>query len=822
MQKRSISSILLIFLLLPGYAQQVVVNTVGKDPFNGKASEVVYKAKDGQWTFQSFARTIIKTTFRPADYTRGEQVSDAVIAQPAVLTTKITAGVSQTVEWENQSSVVIQRDRLYYKSGKEVKVKAATYFSNDKERGFRFQLSDGERIFGAGERALPDNRRGYRLKLYNESPYGYALGATTMGFSVPFIISSNGYAIFFDNPSKGYLDIGLTDNNILEAGFTGGELTYYVILGKNIDEIMFHYGALTGRQPLPPRWAFGNFVSRFGYRSEQQVKEVVEKMKEEQFPMDALVFDLFWFGDDVKGTLGNLDWTNTAQWPNPKGMLDRFRSSYHLKSILITQPYILQGTKNFEEAKPFLATDANGQPYMLKDFYFGTGGLIDIFRKPARDWFWKHYKKQIGNGVAGWWSGLGEPSKHPEEMVHNLKDYGITRPMLADEVHNIYGHYWNKMLYEKYTDEYSGTRLFNLAASGFAGSQRYSIFPWTGDAQRSWGGLKAQPLIMLGMSLSGLPYIHSDAGGFVPATADAELYTRWLQFAAFTPVFRPHGAAGEAGNNTSANMRPEPCFHEGPVKSIVRNYIQWRYQLLPYNYTLAYEQAAHGKPLMRPLYYYSFADSNLFKAEDEYLWGDQLLVAPVTVAGATARMVYLPKGKWYNYRSNAITEGGQWINVPVDQKDIPVFVKEGSFVPLWITQEPVTSTESYDSKDITIRYYPSSNTSAYVWFDDDGESTRTLEKAAYELVTFEGETKGNNITIRIKTNNPNNYRRKFTRKFRIEIAGAADNEYDVRVNGKALPATAFQQQTDPVLQAPHNYVVIEFEGKPLTVEMNKR
>ena len=201
-------------------AQEVIVNNVGKDPFNGKATNIVYKAKEGVWTFQPFTNSVIKTTYRPADYTRNEHISDAVIASPQALGTKITVTTSQTVELENGVSVVIQRDRLYYKSGREVKVKAGHYFAQGDNRGFRFQLSDQEKIFGGGERALPMDRRGYRFNLYNNPAYGYGLGADNLNFSVPMIISSNGYAIFFDNPSKGYLDIGLTDKDFLEAGFS--------------------------------------------------------------------------------------------------------------------------------------------------------------------------------------------------------------------------------------------------------------------------------------------------------------------------------------------------------------------------------------------------------------------------------------------------------------------------------------------------------------------------------------------------------------------------------------------------------------------------
>jgi oligosaccharide 4-alpha-D-glucosyltransferase len=818
--KKCIASAVFLLLLLSVQGQKVLVSSVGKDPFNDKAAEVVYKSKEGEWTFQSYTNTIIKTTFRPADYTNGEQVSDAVINKPPVLKTKITAATSQTIEWENLASVVIQREKLYYKMGREVKVKSASYFVQDQYRGFRFQLSDEEQFFGGGERALPGNRRGYRFNLYNNPTYGYGLGADNLNFSVPVIISSAGYAIFFDNPSKGYLDIGLTDKSTLEAGFVSGELTYYIVFGKNLDEILKNYTSLTGRQPLPPRWVLGNFLSRFGYRSEEQVKQVVDRMKQDHFPMDGLIFDLFWFGDNIKGTLGNLDWVNTQKWPNPKLMIDNFRTFNNLKSVLVTEPFILQDTKTYTESQPFLATDASGKPYILNDFYFGKGGMVDVFRKQSQDWIWKYYKKQIGNGVAGWWVDLGEPEKHPNEIMHNFKDYGVNRLLSADEVHNVYGHYWSKFLFEKYASDYPGVRLFNLNRSGFAGSQRYSVFPWTGDVGRNWSGLKAQPLVLLGMSVSGMPYVHSDAGGFsMVDQADAELYTRWLQMAAFTPIFRPHGTALEDYDKTIKSIPSEPAFWDAPAKNIVRKYINLRYELLPYNYTLGYEQAVNGKPLMRPLWYYNFTDSNALKTDDEYYWGDNILVAPVTSQGATARFLYLPAGKWYSLTDNAVTDGGKWMNQKVDIENIPVFVKEGSFLPLWISKDTIKSTEQYDTKEMTVRYYPSKQSSSYVWFDDDGITNKTLEKADYELVTFKGITAGDVVTIDITTNNPSNYGRRSKRKFLIEVPATS---VEAGANGKLLPAANTGKRRDPFQQVEYSYVTVEFDGKPLKVEIKMK
>lgn len=804
-----------LMLMVAASAQQVIVNNVGKDPFNGKTTEVVFKGKDGQWVFSPYSNLIIKASYKPSDYNRNELMSNAVIGTPQPTQTKITVTTSQTIEFENGLGVVIQKDKIYFKQGREVKVKNATYFTQDNNRGFRFSLSDNERWLGGGERAIPMDRRGYKINLYNSPAYGYGLGADNLNFSVPMLISSNGYALFFDNPSKGYADIGLTEKSTLEAGFMSGELNFYVVFGRNLDEILLNYTSLTGRQALPPRWALGNFVSRFGYRSEAQVKDVVAKMQSAQYPVDGLIFDLFWFGDEIKGTLGNFDWVNTTKWPNPKNMLAQFRQQ-HIKPVLITEPFFLKGTRNYAEATPFLATDASGKPFTYQDLYFGEGGLIDIFRKPARDFMWKLYKKQVDIGVSGWWSDLGEPEKHPNTIMHNLKDQGINRLVSADEVHNLYGHQWSAMLYEKYRDDYSGQRLFHLNRAGFAGSQRFSVFPWTGDVARSWSGLKAQWPVLLGMSISGLPYVHSDAGGFAMADqADPELYTRWLEFAAFTPIFRPHGTALEDYDRTVKSIPSEPVFWDAATQSIVKKYIRLRYELLPYNYSLSYEQAVMGKPLMRPLYYYNFNDAEAFNATDQYFWGDNFMVAPVMTQSATSRKVYLPEGQWYRFSDNKLLEGKQSIDQPAELSYLPLYTKAGSFIPVWQTDSVIRSTDAYDSKNISLIYYPSATNSSYTWYDDDGVEPRTLERAEYELITFNGVTRGSMISIELKTNNVASYKRKFTRQFTFLIPNG--NIKEVLVNGKPGKVVAAKPVTNAAGQ--FSAASIVFDGKPTTVEI---
>ncbi len=770
-----------MLLFLPPVSFKSVVNRKHPERLSLFTGKITQKTPAGTWLFQLYGNNIIKTTFNPEGYTNNEQVSNAVIKKPSH-TSKITLNKTKTaIDLENAVRITIKENSYQYQFKGEKKSISARNFSTEGFKGFQFKLEKDEQIFGAGERALPMNRRGYGFNLNNSPAFGYGEGEHNLHYSVPFIISSKGYGIFFDNVSNGYFDIGKKKADIFEAGFSSGELTYYIIKGSNTAEILKNYTELVGRQPIPARWVFGNLMSRFGYRSEEQLMNTVAKMKEENFPMDAVILDLFWFGDSVKNTMGNLDWVNNKNWPDPDRMIKDLKDQ-GIKTILITEPYLLMGTKNYTESKPYHAVDSSNKPYTLTNFYFGFGGLLDLFRKDACDWFWTKYKKQVEKGVAGWWGDLGEPETHPADMHHNLHDLGVKRLLGSGEVHNTYGHYWNKMLFEKYQQEFPSERLFNLNRSGFAGSQRYSIFPWSGDVGRNWSGFRAQLPVMLGMSISGVPYIHADAGGFAMGQKDPELYTRWLQFAAFTPVFRPHGSALEE-SEPQHNIESEPVFYPDPFKSIVRKYIQLRYQLLPYNYTLAYQQAKEGDPLTRPMFYNDNTDANLFTAEDQYMWGDNILVAPVLQKGTTERKVYLPKGCWYKYFSNAKIKGGQWINELVDINNIPLYVKAGSFIP---TVANMPNTQNYKSGSLSVTYYPGTEDSSYTMYDDDGKTNLSLEKGRYELLHFKAFVTGKKYTLKMASNGGTFADKPAYRNLVINVPALTRKPTMVTINGKSI------------------------------------
>lgn len=772
----------------------------------GKGSASITTA-EGVWQFQEFASNIIKVTFKPIGYATDEHLSDAVILKPAIKTRwKISSDGAEDKHVMRCKDFIISYNKGTIYFGKDSAAILESFQQNNEYSGFRFKLQEQEKIFGAGERALPLNRRGYRFNLYNNPWYGYGDGADNLNYSVPFITSSNHYALFFDNPSKGYLDIGKSKPDILEYGTCSGELNFYLITGADYPEILQSYYKLTGTQPLPPRWAMGSFMSRFGYTSEKQAKDIYAKMRADSIPFDAVIFDLFWFGDSIKRTLGNLDWVNRTKWPNPAKMISDFKKD-GVNTILVTEPFILEGTQSYESFKPFLAVDSSNKVFTLTDFYFGAGGLVDIFRNDSKDKFWSYYKKQMDIGVEGWWGDLGEPEKHPSGLFHNMKDFGYNRLFGADEVHNIFGHNWTKMLYQKFSESYPDKRLFSLNRSGFAGTQRFSIFPWSGDVSRSWSGFKAQLPVMLGMSMSGVPYIHADAGGFAGGDGDKELYLRWLQFAQYTPIFRPHGTALYEVDPNAFSFPSEIAMVDKPYSTMAKKVVTDRYKMLPYNYTLSYEQAKNGAPIVSPLYYYFNSDTNSVNVGDEFMFGKSILVAPVLEKAVSNRNVYLPEGYWYQWKGKEKIKGGTIISEALNLESIPVFVKAGSIIPVLPEDKFISNTSQYSTKEICWHYYAADTETSFTLYDDDGASKNAIAEKKFELLTVKVSPKNNVYRLEINSNSGAFDGKPNSRIFHFIFHGASEN---LSVSGNGKNKAKMNKNNEMELE-------IEFSGKPIVL-----
>jgi alpha-glucosidase/oligosaccharide 4-alpha-D-glucosyltransferase len=689
---------------------------------------------DGVYVFKPFSGNIIEAAFIPngevfdtqswSVVTKPQKVELTIQESESAIALK-TAGISAEITKNPFQITYYFKDR-FLTSEKE------GYIKTDTTEEIEFNLTDSEVLYGGGTRVLGMNRRGYRLELYNKAHYGYTEHSELMNYCIPMVLSSGRYAIHFDNAPIGFLDLDSKHNNTLKYETISGRMVYQVMAGDTWPQIIDAYTGLTGKQPLPPRWAFGNFSSRFGYHSEQETRMTVNKFLEDSIPLDVVVIDIYWFGPDIFGYMGNLEfWADS--FPTPDRMIADFKTK-GVKTVLVTEPFILTTSKRWGEAvdNRILATDSLGNPYTY-DFYFGNTGLIDIFKPSAREWFWNIYKSFTERGVAGWWGDLGEPEVHPSGLQHVVGS--------ADEVHNVYGHEWAKMIYEGYQKDFPDKRPFILMRSGAAGSQHYGMIPWTGDVDRSWGGLKPQNELSLQMGMQGLGYLHSDLGGFANGEVfDPELYTRWLQYGVFQPLFRPHA---------QEHIPAEPVFHDKKTKALAKQAIELRYSLLPYIYTMAFENSQTGMPFMRPLFFEEPENTNLWINSDTYLWGPDMLVSPVTEEGQKKMFVYFPEGSnWFDFYTNIKYEGGTSYKIKLVEDHIPVFVRGGAFIPM---VDPVQTTDHYSTKNLTINYYFDQVviTSNGQMYDDDGETPDAYQKGKYEMLSFEAINNSDQIKIRL-------------------------------------------------------------------------
>ena len=696
-------------------------------------------------------------------------------------------------------------------------------------QGFRFKLTDSEKIMGGGERVLGMDRRGHRLPLYNRAHYGYSTQSDQMNFSIPAVMSSNKYIVLFDNSAKGFMDIAKEEDNILSFSAVAGRMAYIVFAADSFPALLNNYVDVTGKQPLPPRWSFGNYASRFGYRSQQEVQTTVNKFIDLDFPLDALILDLYWFGKDIKGHMGNLDWDKET-FPEPEKMISDLKEK-GIQTILITEPFVLSTSKKWQDAvnNEALAKNEDGKAKQF-DFYFGNTGLIDIFNDKGQKWFNDIYQTLYQQGVTGWWGDLGEPEVHPSDTLHTLADGSVVN---ADAIHNVYGHQWAKTVFNNQLKMNSQQRPFILMRSGFAGSQRYGMIPWTGDVSRSWDGLKPQVELSLQMSLFGMAYTHSDLGGFAGGEVfDQAMYIRWLQYGVFQPIYRPHA---------QDNIAPEVVFHDKQTQDILREFIKLRYKLLPYNYTLAYQNSTTGMPLMRPLFF-SQTDhtietlasttpviaSEIIKTKDmhdnlsvfdnasSYLWGDAFLVTPIVDANVNEVKVNLPAGVWFDYFTPITKvakkyQGKQTISLPTSLETLPVLVRAGSFIPMI---DDIQSTRDYDASNLTLHYYADRSVSHanYEMYEDDGETYQTIEKGAFELLQFSADHQ-QKLTL--------NLQRKLaglgydgmptTRNMKIVIHNISEAPKTISINDKLIKNSIWQQQNHTLT------LNFSWQHQPLTI-----
>jgi alpha-glucosidase (family GH31 glycosyl hydrolase) len=700
-----------------------------------KEGSLSLKTNKGNYVIHYFNDKAIETSFSSGELF-DTTVSHAIIEKTQfvrlITTRKGKHSLTFTLQSNSQKAISIGIDsipfNITYYYGNNRLFSQLENKSEEKKFKLNFTISPDEVFYGGGARALGMNRRGNKLELYNRAHYGYETNAPLMNYCIPMFLSSNKYLVHFDSPGAGFIDLDSKKDNRVEIEIEGSRKTYQVLADDSWDSLISNWTELSGRQPKLPLWALGNFASRFGYHSQREVEDVVNRFQKEKIPLDAVIIDLYWFGKTIQGTLGNLEFDRDS-FPEPQKMIQTLKSK-NIQTILVTEPFVLTTSKRWNDAvkNDILAKDTAGK-ILTYDFYFGNTGLIDVFEENGRKWFWQRYDELKKMGVAGFWGDLGEPEVHPDHMMHNS--------FKAREVHNIYGHRWAEMLYAGLKMNYPSERPFILMRAGSSGSQRFGLVPWSGDVNRTWGGMRSQPEISLQMGMQGIPFMHSDLGGFAGANNDPELYLRWLQYGVFQPIFRPHA---------QEEVPSEPIFKDDETKKIAKKAIELRYRLLPYNYTLMNKASEIGIPLMRPIF---FEDDRpeMRNVDSLYFWGNEFLIAPVFVKAQQQKVINFPNSaNWFDFYSLEYFKGGTTAKVNLTSEHIPTFVKGGAFVPM-IENLQNTSELSNDNTQMHFFFDGETKLSTGILYQDDYHKRKDTLSENMLLYTYSKSSKFFEISI---------------------------------------------------------------------------
>lgn len=824
--KFRIFCVLFFAFLAPVFAQQTTIGKYQKHQYNGKNLQIF--GADGIIEITPFAKQVFRVAYfgKEVKY----DIPYTLVATPDSV--KTTLKEDEKSIWLSSSALTLKIDKeslllSFYLNSKTPLLKNHSFATqSDGKKYLHFKIDSTQSIYGLGSHALGSNRKGEILENYHQAHYGYTAGEKNLNISVPFFVTDKKYGVYFDNYGSGSFDLGKTKSDVISYETNVGVASYFMISGNNYDEILNNYTNLTGKQPLPPRWILGFMQSRFGYRSQQEMMDVAQKTKAEGFPIDAMILDLYWYGEDISG-IGNLDWHKKTFPDAPKMMADLKRMG--IKTIPITQTFATLKSTNYQssaKAKLF-AGGISEYPYVLQKFWAGPASLLDVFKPETQQYLWNNYKARINEGVAGFWTDLGEPEMHNDSMQFVL---GSER-----EIHNIYPLTWNKLIFENYRKDFPKERVFNLTRSGGAGMQRYGTFTWSGDVSRTWEALKIQIPIITGMGMSGIGYMHPDAGGFTGGDKEPELYIRWMQMASFLPIIRAHADVKLASSDPNAvgtDVKkeaedkipyPEPVFWDESTKAIVKDYLNLRYKYLPYNYSLTWLNTQIGRPLVLPVGYFDTANKALKNLDDEYLWGANLLVAPITKRGDTTRKVIFPAGNWIDIRDHKKYSASAIVKAPISS--MPVFAKGGSLIP---TANSMPNTDGYNATTLLLTYYADEGVknSAFTMYMDDGKTADADKNGKFELLSFKANNLANNHTITLTKKGTFDGAPKLRDVF-IEIPRVKSVPASM-LNGKVVLRKAI---SDQVLLTSSNFyfydaktkvlkIHIKWDGEPVSVKLN--
>jgi len=724
----------------------------------------------GRFTVQFYSDRIARVQLTVSD--QYDTYPYAVSAQPSAVRFELDDQPSRLELRTNQLIVRVLKDPLAFvfldASGRvltEEIPSLGTSWIGEQVTSYR-KLQEGERFIGLGEKTGPLDRRGHGYQNWNTDAFSYSLGEDPLYCSTPFFMGLHHdvqYGVFFDNTYKTFFNFGASNNRFCSFAADSGDMNYYVIQGDSIGEILQGYGLLTGLMPLPPKWSIGYQQCRYSYYPDSEVRTIANTFRDKQIPADGIVLDIHHM-DSYKIFTWDL-----KNFPDPKKLIDDLRAK-DFEVVLMCDP----GIKIEEGYDPY--DDGVKQDVFLKypdgEYYAGQVWpgwchFPDFTNPKVRLWWKNKLKAYASLGVDGFWNDMNEIATWGHMQPENIEFDHEGDRATSRKARNIYGLQMARSSYEAAKSLLNGKRPFNLTRSGFSGVQRYAAV-WTGDNVSYDDHMLLGVRMINSLGLTGIPFVGYDVGGFA-GEANVRLFARWITLGALSPFFRGHTMV----NSPDA----EPWAFGEEVENISRNFIRFRYQLMPYLYSAFEEVSRTGMPVQRSMAITHPHEDWVYTKQfhNQYLFGPFILVAPVTSHQEYTK-IHFPQGAWYSIYDGSRIAGNQDIIVECPLHKLPVYIQAGAVIPM---QRAVMHTKE-KVNELIIHVYSGNTDNSFEYYEDDGSTFQYEDgKFCRRKLIHKGSQKSLTISKQSGT-----YPAGFE-TIRIILHGASPDQ--VKMNGTGIP-----------------------------------
>ncbi|MBC2840192.1 glycoside hydrolase family 31 protein [Robiginitalea sp. SC105] len=656
-----------------------------------------------------------------------------------------------------------------------------------------------ESFYGMGDKATHSNLKGRRVNNWVTDQYAFGKEQDPLYKAIPFFIglhNNQAYGIFFDNSFCTHFDFAHERRNVTSFWADGGEMNYYFFYGPAISKVVQSYTDLTGTPELPPMWALGYHQSKWSYYPEKRVRELARNFRKLKIPCDAIYLDI-----DYMDGFRCFTW-DKKRFPDPKKMITDLEKD-GFKTVVMIDPGIKvdrdywvyqEGLEN-----DYFCKRADG-PIMHGKVWPGPCSFPDYTNPEVRQWWAGLYEDFIkDSGLHAVWNDMNEPAvmevptkTAPLDMRHDYDG----NPCSHRKAHNVYGMQMVRATYEGVKKYVFPKRPFVITRAAYSGTQRYSC-TWTGDNVATWEHLWIANVQVQRMCMSGYSHVGSDIGGFAEQP-NGELFARWVQLGIFHPFCRVH-SSGDHGDQ-------EPWSFDEEVTGIVRKFIQLRYQLLPYLYTSFWRYIKEGVPMLKPLVYYDQEDTQTHFRTDEFIFGDQILVCPIQEPNAKGRRMYVPRGKWHNFWTGEIVEGGseKWVVADIDK--IPIFIREGAIIPKFPVQQYVGE-KKLEQMELNV-YYKLGQEQSTLY--EDAQDGYDYKKGGYSIRNF--RFNGKEKEVMLQQFKDGSYITSYE-KFKISLIGLPFRIKSVQLDNETIPLKELRINGDNTIEVSKNFSVLHISGK---------